>query len=300
MNETWILITASIVAINAALLGCFLLLRKMAMVGDAISHAVLPGIVVAYYFSGDKTSGLLLVGATLTGVLAAFIIDFLSHKAKIQGDASIGITYTLLFAVGMIMISTWMKGNVDVDMECVLYGDIALINLDKVIVDGDLYIGPRAFYVELVAFLIIGVALFIGFKGFKLLAFNLDYARSLGIHTTRWHYALMTLVSLTTVVAFEVVGAILVVGFLIIPPATAQLVTTKLKAMLLWACIFGLMAVVLGYYCAIYLNVSITGAMVTVAGLVFFGVLLIVRAKKGRQQKWPEAAFERSQTKNLV
>ncbi len=280
MNDFWIILTASIVAINAALLGCFLLLRKMAMVGDAISHAVLPGIVAAYYFSGDKTSSLLLVGATLTGVLASFIIDFLSRKAKIQGDASIGITYTLLFALGMIMISGWMKGNVDIDMECVLYGDIALINLDKVVVDGNLYLGPRAFFVEIVAFFIIAFCLIFGYKGFKVLSFNEDYARSLGINTGKWHYALMTLVSLTTVVAFEVVGAILVVGFLIIPPATAQLVTTRLKAMMLWACIFGIISVVIGYYLAILFNVSITGAMVSVAGLIFFTTLFVTRYRK--------------------
>jgi len=275
MSEFWIILTASIVAINAGLLGCFLLLRKMAMVGDAISHAVLPGIVIAYYFSGDKTSVFLLFGATLTGVLASFIIDFLSRKAKIQGDASIGITYTLLFALGMIMISTWMQGNVDIDMECVLYGDIALIHMDKIIVDGNLYLGPRAFYVEIIAFVIIGLSLFFGFKGFKLLSFNSDYARSLGINTGRWHYALMTLVSLTTVVAFEVVGAVLVVGFLIIPPATAQLIATKLKVMLLLSTIFGVLAVFLGYYLAIFFNVSITGAMVMVSGLMFFIVLII-------------------------
>ena len=284
MSDFWIILTASIVAINAGLLGCFLLLRKMAMVGDAISHAVLPGIVIAYYFSGDKTSGLLLLGATLTGVLASFIIDFLSRKAKIQGDASIGITYTLLFALGMIMISTWMQGNVDIDMECVLYGDIALIHMDKIIVDGNLYLGPRAFFVEIIAFAIIGFSLLFGFKGFKLLAFNIDYARSLGINTGKWHYALMTLVSLTTVVAFEVVGAVLVVGFLIIPPATAHLVSTKLKVMLLLTCIFGISAVILGYYLAIWWNVSITGAMVMVSGIIFFGVLIGQRILKSNKQ----------------
>ncbi len=291
MSEWWIIITASLVAINAALLGCFLLLRKMAMVGDAISHAVLPGIVVAYYFSGDKTSGLLLLGATLTGVLAAYIIDFLSRKAKIQGDASIGITYTLLFAIGMIMISSWMSGNVDIDMECVLYGDIALINLDKIIVDGNLYLGPRAFYIEIVAFIIIAVVLLFGFKGFKLLAFNEDYAKSLGIKTSKWHYALMALVSLTTVVAFEVVGAVLVVGFLIIPPATAQLVTTKLKSMLLWACLFGITSVCIGYYVAIWLNVSITGVMVSIAGMIFFLTLLSIRLKQTSRRYKQTARF---------
>jgi manganese/zinc/iron transport system permease protein len=177
----------------------------------------------------------------------------------------------------MIMISSWMSGNVDIDMECVLYGDIALINLDKILVDGNLYLGPRAFYIEVVAFIIIAVVLLLGFKGFKLLAFNEDYAKSLGIKTSKWHYALMALVSLTTVVAFEVVGAVLVVGFLIIPPATAQLVTVKLKSMLLWACLFGIASVYIGYNVAIWLNVSITGAMVSVSGIIFFLTLLGVR-----------------------
>lgn len=287
MNEFWIILTAGVVAINAALLGCFLLLRKMAMVGDAISHAVLPGIVVAYYFSGDKTSGLMLLGATITGVLASYLIDFLSSKARIQGDASIGITYTLLFAVGMIMISGWLNGNVDIDMECVLYGDIALINLDKVIVDGNLYLGPRAIYVEGGAFIIIIISLITGFKGFKLLSFNPDYARALGIKTGRWHYAMMALVSLTTVVSFEVVGAVLVVGFLIIPPATAQLITTRLKSMLLCASLFGVISVILGYYLAILFNVSITGAMVTCSGLLFFIVFLIKQFQRPISQQEP-------------
>ena len=249
----------------------------MSMVGDAISHAVLPGIVIAYYFSGDKTSGLLLIGATLTGVLATFIINVLSKKAKIQGDASIGITYTLLFALGMIMISGWMQGNVDIDQECVLYGDIALINLDKIIVDGNLYIGPRAFYVEIVAFAVIGLSLIFGFKGFKLLSFNEDFGKSLGINMGKWHYAMMGLVSLTTVVSFEVVGAVLVVGFLIIPPATAQLITDKLEKMLAFACLFGVTSVIIGYFLALKFDVSITGAMITVAGIIFFITLMANR-----------------------
>jgi manganese/zinc/iron transport system permease protein len=282
MNEFWIIITASIVAINAAMLGCFLLLRKMSMVGDAISHAVLPGIVIAYYLSDDKTSILLLIGAILTGVLASFIINFLSKKARIQGDASIGITYTLLFAVGMLMISSWLKGNVDIDMECVLYGDIALINLDTIYIDGNLNLGPRAFYVELGAMAIIFISIIWGFKGFKLLSFNEDYAQSLGIRTERWHYFLMTLVSLTTVVAFEVVGAILVVGFLIVPPATAQLLTKRIESMLIVASLFGVMSAAGGYYLAVYFNVSITGAMVVVAGMFFALSFLYARIKSAR------------------
>lgn len=273
MNDFWIILTASLVAINASVLGVFLVLRKMSMMGDAISHSVLPGIVVAYYFSGDRTSPLMLLGAALTGLVTAFMVDWLAKKAKVQGDASIGITYTLLFALGMIMISGWFQGNVDIDLDCVLYGDIALINLDKVIIDQNLYLGPRAFYVELFAGLVVGIALLFGFRGFKLLSFNEDYGKALGINMNFWHYLMMGLVSLVTVVSFEVVGAILVIGFLIIPASTAQIISNRLVPMILWACGLGVFAVIVGYYLAVIFNVSITGAMVSVSGLLFFAVL---------------------------
>lgn len=282
MNDFFIILTASLVAINASVLGVFLVLRKMSMVGDAISHSVLPGIVVAYYFAGDRTSPLLLLAATLTGVLTAILIDWLSRKAKIQNDASIGITYTLLFAIGMIMISGWFKGNVDIDLDCVLYGDIALINLDKLIIDQNLYLGPSALWVEIVASAIILLVVLIGFKGFKLLSFNEDFGWSLGLNMRRIHYVMMALVSMVTVVSFEVVGAVLVVGFLIIPAATAYLITRKLWPMIFWACGLGILAVVFGFYTAVWLNVSITGAMISVSGLMFFIIMFgaIVTRKK--------------------
>lgn len=288
MNDFWIILTASLVAINAGVLGVFLVLRKLAMMGDAISHAVLPGIVVAYLFSGDRTSPFLLLGAAVTGVLTALIIEWLAKKAKIQGDASIGVTYTMLFALGMVMISGWFSGNVDIDLDCVLYGDIALINLDKVIVDQNLYIGPFAFWVEAVATVVVISVIAFGFKGFKLLSFNEDYGLALGVNMKRWHIVLMALVSLVTVVSFEVVGAVLVVGFLIIPAATAQLISRKLIPMILWACGLGVLAVLVGYVLAVWMNVSITGAMVSVSGILFFlifGVQILVnRSKRGSEE----------------
>lgn len=288
MNDMWIILTACLVAINASVLGVFLVLRKMSMMGDAISHSVLPGIVIAYYFSGDRTSPGLLLAAAATGVFTALLIDWLTKRAKIQTDASIGITYTLLFAVGMIMISGWFQGNVDIDLDCVLYGDIALINLDKIIIDGNLYLGPRAFWVEAVGGIIVLLSVLIGFKGFKLLSFNEEYGISLGINMQRWHIALVGLVSIVTVVSFEVVGAVLVVGFLIIPASTAQLVSKKLIPMIFIACGFGVLAVILGYYLAVYFNVSITGAMITVSGLIFFlvfGMTLIQKRLVVRQTR---------------
>lgn len=269
MNDIFIILTAVLVAINCALLGSFLLLRKMAMLGDAVSHAVLPGIVVAYFFAGDKGSVFILAGATVAGLAATFLIDFFSRRIRIQNDAAIGITYTLLFAVGMILIAVLMQGNADIDQECVLYGDIALINFDKILIDDNLYIGPRAMYVELVAGIIVVSSLVIGFKGFKLISFNEDFAKSVGIKTSRWHYFLMALVTLTTVVSFEVVGAILVVGFLVIPPASAFLITRKLIPMLVISALTGIVSVVSGYFLALWLDVSITGMMVVMAGILF-------------------------------
>lgn len=282
MNDFFIILTAVLVAINCALLGSFLLLRKMAMVGDAVSHAVLPGIVIAYYFAGDKSSVFILVGATIAGLAATLLIDFFSRRIRIQNDAAIGITYTLLFAVGMILIALLMHGNADIDQECVLYGDIALINFDKILIDENLYIGPRAMYVELVASVIVVSSLVIGFKGFRLISFNEDFAKSVGIKTSRWHYFLMALVTLTTVVSFEVVGAILVVGFLVIPPATAFLITRKLVPMLVISALAGIFSVISGYFLAIWMNVSITGMMVVMAG-VLFGFCFIIKQLKSHK-----------------
>ncbi|MBL7897453.1 MAG: metal ABC transporter permease [Crocinitomicaceae bacterium] len=290
MNDIFIILTAVLVAINCALLGSFLLLRKMAMLGDAVSHAVLPGIVIAYFFAGDKSSVFILVGATVAGLAATFLIDFFSRRIRIQNDAAIGITYTLLFAIGMILIAVLMQGNADIDQECVLYGDIALINFDKILIDDNLYIGPRAMYVELVASVIVVSSLAIGFKGFRLISFNEDFAKSVGIKTSRWHYFLMALVTLTTVVSFEVVGAILVVGFLVIPPATAFLITRKLVPMLIISALTGIASVISGYFFALWLDVSITGMMVVMAGIVF-GFCFIIKTLRSHKTQ-SESGFK--------
>ncbi|NRA48492.1 MAG: metal ABC transporter permease, partial [Phaeodactylibacter sp.] len=129
MNAFWIILTGALVATSCGLLGAFLVLRKMAMLGDAISHAVLPGIVIAYLFSGSRETLPMLIGAAGIGVLTTFLVEFLHQKARLQIDASIGITFTWLFAIGIIMISMYV-GQVDLDQDCVLYGEIAYVPLD--------------------------------------------------------------------------------------------------------------------------------------------------------------------------
>ncbi|MEQ9299310.1 MAG: metal ABC transporter permease [Cyclobacteriaceae bacterium] len=268
MNELYIIAAGSMVAISCGLLGCYLILRKMAMVGDAISHAVLPGIVIAFLIAGNRDSVTMLLGAGLIGVFTTFLIEFLHRKGKLQSDASIGVTFTWLFALGVILISVY-AGQVDLDQECVLYGEIAYVPLDLWILEDGTNLGPRTLYV--LSFVLVGVVTFIllGYKELFLTTFDPAYAAAIGISATLWHYLLMGAVSFTTVAAFESVGAILVVALLIAPPATAYLLTDDLKVMLLITVGLGVVISILGYYLAASIDASIAGAMSTVAGLLF-------------------------------
>jgi manganese/zinc/iron transport system permease protein len=266
-NDLSIIFTASLVASSCALLGCFLILRKMAMVGDAISHAVLPGIVIAFLISGSRDSMTMLIGAGLIGVLTTFLIEFLHKKAKLQTDASIGVTFTWLFAIGVVLISLF-AGKVDLDQDCVLYGEIAYVPLDTLIVGGQ-SIGPRALYIMGIILTIIILFICVGYKELFLTTFDPAYASAIGISTTLWHYLLMGAVSATTVASFESVGAILVVALLIAPAATAYLITDNLKWMLVIACIAGIVASVTGYFFAVWLDGSIAGAIAAMAGAIF-------------------------------
>jgi manganese/zinc/iron transport system permease protein len=268
MNDFYIILTASLVASSCALLGCYLILRKMAMVGDAISHAVLPGIVIAFLISGSRDSFTMLIGAGILGLVTTFLIEFFHKKARLQTDASIGVTFTWLFAIGVVLISLF-AGKVDLDQDCVLYGEIAYVPLDVIITQGGTVLGPKAMYVSGFIFLLILSFISIAYKELFLTTFDPAYASAIGISTTLWHYMLMGAVSVTTVASFESVGAILVVALLIAPAATAYLLTDNFKWMLIIACLAGILSSILGYYVAVFLDGSIAGAIASVNGVLF-------------------------------
>ena len=272
MNDFYTILTASLVAINCALMGGFLMMRKMVMIGDAISHAVLPGIFVAYYISGSTASLPILAGAAFSGILATLMIEWFTKKARLQSDAAIGVSYTLLFAIGIILISKWGQ-NADLDQQCVLYGEIEQISF---------WLQPIAFGIVLPkqTVILLAVAVFLtgavvwGYKGLFITTFDPDFALSTGVAVTFWHYFLMSGVSLTTVVSFESVGAILVIAFLSGPPAIAYLLTEDFKKMLILACLVGILCSIGGYYAAKWLDVSVAGAISTFIGLVFMIVFI--------------------------
>lgn len=275
----WIILTGALVAVSAGLLGCFLVLRRMSMIGDAISHAVLPGIVIAYLVSGDREPFTMLIGAGALGLVATFMIEYLRKKAKVQGDAAIGVTFTFLFAIGIILISLFAN-QVDIDQDCVLYGEIAYVPIDTLITDGGQNIGPRPIYLLGGMLIVIVAFIYLFFKQLSLTAFDPAFATAIGISTTVWHYLLMGFVSMTTVVSFESVGAILIINFLIGPPSIAFLLTESLKKMLLYTVIIGIAIAIIGGLVAAYLDVSVAGSMAVTTGVLFALVFIYLRLSR--------------------
>lgn len=266
MADFWIILTGTLVAATCGILGCFLVLRKMAMVGDAISHSVLPGIAIAFLISSSRDSLLMLLGAAALGLITVFLIQAL-QQSGLQSDASIGIVFTALFAVGVILISR-NASHIDLDLDCVLFGEIAYVQWDTWIWNG-YDMGPVAVWMLGGTLLLVLAAVLLFYKQFKLCAFDPALAAAVGIPVVLFHYLLMGLVSLSTVASFESVGAILVVGMLIIPASTAYLLTDRLSVMLGYSVLIGALSAAGGYYAAKWLDASIAGSMVTVAGILF-------------------------------
>lgn len=276
--ETWVILTASLAAVSCGLIGVFLILKKNVMLGDGISHAALPGIALAFLISGSREPFTMLIGATALGLLTAFLTESLNRTGRLAQDASLGIVFTFLFAVGVILISVF-AGQIDLDLDCVLYGEIAYIPFDRTIWAGS-DIGPRSFWT--LASILVVVILFISlfYKQLKITIFDPQLADTIGINSRLYHYLLMTVVSLTVVAAFESVGAILVVAMLVAPGAIAYLLSDRLHIILGLTVLLGLTCALGGYSLALAWNASISGSIATVSGALFTIALFISPHKR--------------------
>lgn len=266
--ELEIQLIAVMVAAACALPGTFLVLRKMSMMSDSITHTILLGIVLAFFLTQDLNSPLLICGAAAMGVITVWLTETVRQTRLVSEDSAIGIVFPLLFALAIILITRY-AGSVHLDTDAVLLGELAFAPFDRMMLFGR-DIGAKALYTA--AFLLLLNGLYVGafFKELKLVTFDPLLGAVLGFSPVLLHYGLMTLVSLTTVGAFEAVGSMLVVAFMIGPPATAYLLTDHLWKMLLLAVGFGAASGVLGYQVATVLDVSIAGSMAVVVGIFFF------------------------------
>jgi manganese/zinc/iron transport system permease protein len=274
-----IMLLGSFVAAACALVGSFLMLRRLSMLGDAISHAVLPGIVLAFMLTGGaRNSWLMLLGAAAFGLLTVWLVELLQHSRLLAIDAALGVVFPVLFALGVVLVSRF-TGSVHLDVDCVLYGEIAYAPLDPWVVFGQ-SLGARGMWQAGAVLLLLSTLLVLFYRPLEVSTFDPQLAITLGISQLLVHGGLMALVSLTVVVSFEAVGAILVVAMLVVPPATAYLLTDRLKKMLLLAVIAGVLSAVLGYLAASAADVSIAGAMACVAGAQFL-LAMVVSPKHG-------------------
>lgn len=284
----WIILTASLVGLSCGLMGVFLILRKMAMMSDAISHTVLLGIVVAYMITREVSGTAMLIGAILAGLLTAFLVQWL-HSLNIQQEASMGIVFTTLFAIGVILISTSV-GNAHLDVQHALMGEITFIpwNTMALPLVGEV---PKATVLLFSVFIVVLFFIIAFYKEWKLISFDPALAASLGIPVLVMHYLFMGLVSITTVASFDAVGAIMVVAMLITPASSAYLWTDKLSFMLVLSSLFGVISAIAGYYIAAWIDTSISGSMAFATGLIFL-ISFVFSPKHGMVAKYlrpPEA-----------
>ncbi|MBA4686520.1 MAG: metal ABC transporter permease [Candidatus Galacturonibacter soehngenii] len=263
---------AVIVAVACSLPGVFLVLRKMSMMSDSITHTILLGIVLGFFMTHNLSSPILILGATLMGVITVWLTETLSRTRLLAEDAAIGIVFPLLFSIAIILITRY-AGSVHLDTDSVLLGELAFAPFDRMIIGG-VDIGAKAIYTTGILLLINVTAIIVFFKELEISAFDPILSALLGFSPALIHYGLMTCVSLTTVGAFQAVGSILVVAFMIGPPITAYLLTDSLKYMLLLSALIGAANAILGYQAAAFFDVSIAGSMAVMTGLTFLLVFI--------------------------
>lgn len=269
---------AVIISIACSLPGAFLVLRKMSMMTDSITHTILLGIVLAFFVTGDLNSPFLIVGATLIGVVTVWLTETLSRTKLLSGDSAIGIVFPLLFSIAIILMTRYADST-HLCADSVLLGELAFAPFNRMIVFG-VDIGAKALYTGGALLIINILFIVLLFKELKVATFDPLLASVMGISPVLIHYSLMTMVSLTTVGSFEAVGSILVIAFMIGPPVTAYLLTDNLKKLLVLSVIFGAISGIVGYNMAYLLDVSIAGSIAIVIGVIFL-VVFIVAPKRG-------------------
>lgn len=267
-----IMSTGALVGIAASLVGNFLVLRGTAMLSDAISHSIVFGIITVWLLTGQVSGPVQIIGAALTGVLTVFLTELLTATRRVKSDAAIGLVFPVLFSIGVLLINLYAR-DVHIDEHTVLLGEIGFVWLDTMMIAG--YRVPQAL-VWMGAMTLVNLAFVtIFYKELKLATFDAALAKALGFAPTAIFYGLLLLTSGTAVAAFDSVGAILFIAFVIVPPSAAYLLTDRLWLMLVLGAAISVFASISGYWLAVWLNVSIGGMMAVMTGVALILAFLM-------------------------
>jgi manganese/zinc/iron transport system permease protein len=277
--DTWIVVVAALAALACSLPGTYLVLRGMSMMGDAISHAVLPGLAAGFLLAHTRSAPVMLAGAAVAGLLTSLLTHLVQRAGRVDRGAAMGVVFTTLFAIGLILMVR-AADRVDLDPGCVLYGAVELTPLDTVRLLGAEV--PRAALTLAVVTLLNVAFVLVFYKELRITSFDPQLATTLGIRADVCHSLLMAVVAITCVAAFEAVGSILVVAMLIVPAATAHLLTDRLSVTLVLSGAVAVVTALLGHAAAIGLtpilfgrldpaieDTSTAGSMAAVGGALF-------------------------------
>lgn len=273
-----IIMVAVVVSIACSLPGVFLVLRGTSMVSDAITHTVLLGIVLSYFAVGDLNSPLLMVGATLMGVFTVWLIEFISKSRLISYDGSIALVFPFLFSIAIILITQYASGT-HLDVDAVLMGQLGFAPFHRLIIN-QYDLGPIAMWRNLVILLINACFITAFYQPLKVSTFDPQFSKSIGISNSMIHYGLMTIVSLTAAGAYDSVGSILVIGFMVGPAIVGYMLSNNLKRIIGISIIVSVVASVLGVFIAYQLDTTFSGMIAVVIGILAV-LALLFSPKKG-------------------
>ena len=282
--DGWIIVAGALCAVAASLLGNFLVLRRLSLMGDAISHSVLPGIAAAFLFSGTRGSVVVLIGAASMGLLTVWLTELIRKYGKVEESAAIGVVFTSLFAVGLIMMVR-AGDKIDLDPSCVLYGNLETIILDTV--ETPVGAVPRVVITISLVCMLNAICIAVFFKQWQVSTFDPLLSQAQGISPTLFHYVLASLVAVTCIASFEAVGNILVVAMLVVPAATAFLLCRRLETMILISMVVGSASAIAGHLMAITVPVAFgfrsvnSAAMMTVTSGLFLVLAVVASPKAG-------------------
>lgn len=254
------LITALVIGIVGGAVGCFIILRGMSLMGDAISHAVLPGVAISFILGIN-----FFIGAIIFGLLASTMITYIKSNSIIKSDTAIGITFSSFLALGIILIGV---ANSSTDLFHILFGNILAVQ------DMDMWI-------TIIVSLLVLATITIFFRPLLLTSFDPILAKSMGVKVTFYHYLLMVILTLVSVTAMQSVGTILIVALLITPAATAYLYVHSLKTMILLSSGFGALASVLGLFIGYSFNIAAGSSIVLTSALLFLISFFIAPKQSG-------------------
>ncbi|GEK92201.1 metal ABC transporter permease [Alkalibacterium kapii] len=253
------LITSLLVGFVSGILGAFIILRGMSLMGDAISHSVLPGVAVSYMFGLNYV-----FGASFFGILTAILIGYITEKSTLKNDTVIGIVFSSFFALGIILISFAESAT---NLYHILFGNVLAVR------DSDIVLTAIVTVISLIFILIF-------FKELKLTSFDPVMAKAAGLPVKFFHYALMFLLTLVAVVSLQTVGTILVISMLVTPAATAYLLTDNLKIMIVLSALIGMLSSIIGLFFSYSYNLA-SGATIVLTAAVFFLLAFLFAPKKG-------------------